>query len=81
MADICKRGDLQWQVRVRRKGHPTQTRTFNTKVPAETWARQVEGEMDRGTFVSRHEAENTTLSEALDRYEREIPSGKIRRSH
>ena len=28
--------------------------------------------MDRGVFVSRKEAENTTLSEALDRYEREV---------
>jgi len=32
--------------------------------------------MDRGIFVSREEAENTTLSEALDRYGREISSGK-----
>ncbi len=72
MADIRKRGDYQWQVRIRRKGHPSQTRTFDTKVQAEAWARQIEGEMDRGVFVSRKEAENTTLSEALARYEREV---------
>nr|WP_238976378.1 site-specific integrase [Leptospirillum ferriphilum] len=32
----------------------------------------VESEMVRGVFVSLKEAENTTLSEALDRYEREV---------
>ena len=72
MASIRKRGDYQWEVRIRRRGHPTQSRTFNTKNEADAWARQVESEMDLGVFVSRKEAENTTLSEALDRYEREI---------
>ena len=32
--------------------------------------------MDRGVFVSRKEAENTTLSGALERYEREVSSEK-----
>ncbi len=32
--------------------------------------------MDRGIFVPRKEAENTTLAEALDRYEQEISSKK-----
>ncbi len=32
--------------------------------------------MDRGVFVSRAEAERTTLAEALKRYEREISVGK-----
>ena len=34
--------------------------------------RQIESEMERGVFVSRKEAENTTLAEALERYEREV---------
>ncbi|MHB1633656.1 site-specific integrase [Acidiferrobacter thiooxydans] len=72
MATIQKRGDLQWRARVRRRGYPVQTRTFTTKTKAEAWGRQVEGEMDRGVFVSRAEAESTTLAEALDRYVTEI---------
>ena len=32
--------------------------------------------MDRGLFVSRKEAENTTLSESLDCYKREVSSQK-----
>lgn len=76
MASISRRGDLQWQARVRRKGYPVQIKTFNTRADAEAWARQVESEIDRGVFVSRVEAESTPLAEALARYEREISPGK-----
>ena len=72
MASIRKRGDLQWEARVRRRGQPIQCKTFTTKARAEAWVRQVETEMDRGTFVSRAEAEATTLREALDRYAQEV---------
>ena len=72
MADIRKRGPYQWQVRIRKKGYPSQTRTFDTKAEAEVWATTVESEMARGIFVSRKEAENTTLSEAIDRYIAEV---------
>ena len=72
MASFRKRGELQWQARISRKGFPPQVKTFNSRVEAEVWARQVESEMDRGIFVSRAEAEATSLQEALERYEREI---------
>jgi len=71
MATIRKRGNLQWEARIRRKGYPVTCKTFETKGDAETWARVIEGEMDRGIFVSRIEAESTTLTEALDRYKDE----------
>lgn len=35
-----------------------------------------ESEMARGVWISRGEAEDTTLEEALDRYENEILPGK-----
>ena len=76
MASIRKRGDLQWEARVRRRGQPIQCKTFTTKARAEAWVRQVETEMDRGAFVSRAEAEATTLAEALDRYVLEITPTK-----
>ena len=72
MATIRERGPYQWQAQILRKGHPPQYKTFNNKFDAEKWARSIEAEMDRGAFVSRKEAENTTLSEILERYEREI---------
>lgn len=64
------------QAKIRRKGYPPQSRTFNTKAEAEKWARAVEHEMDRGIFADRREAERTTLAEALDRYEREVTPRK-----
>ena len=76
MATFRKRSG-SWQALVKKKGFGQIGRTFDTKADAEKWARSIENEMDRGVFVSRKEAENTTLSEALDRYEREvIPSKK-----
>ena len=72
MAAIYKRGPGHWQVLVRRKGYPTQSKSFKRRLDADAWAREVEAEMDRGVFASRKEAENTTLSDALDRYEREV---------
>ena len=68
MASIYRRGPYQWQVLIRRKGYPTQAKVFETKAEAEVWSKTTESEMVRGVFVSRKEAENTTLSEALDRY-------------
>ncbi len=65
-----------WQVLIRRRGHPQQTSTFDTKAQAEAWAATIESEMARGVFVSRNEAEATTLREALDRYLTEITPRK-----
>lgn len=68
MATIRKRGELQWQAIVKRKGFPGQSKTWNTRKEAEAWARQIESEMDRGVFVSRVEAERATLAEIIERY-------------
>jgi integrase len=76
MATIRERGPYQWQAQILRKGQSPQYKTFNNKSDAEKWARSIEAEMDRGAFVSRKEAENTMLAEALDRYEREITPKK-----
>ena len=75
MATITHRSG-GWQAKIRRRGYPPQSGTFDTKSKAEAWARQIESEMDRGIFVSRAESEDTTLAEALSRYERDISSKK-----
>jgi len=74
VATFDKRGDLQWRAQIRRKGYPVQRKTFNSRAEAETWAVSIESEMSKGLFVVRKEAESTSLSEALDRYEREVAS-------
>lgn len=68
MATIRKRGDYQWQAQVRRKGYPAQSKTFQTRKDADAWVRMIERDMDTGTFVSRAEAERTTLADLADRY-------------
>ena len=71
MASFTKRGDA-WLVRVRRKGHKTISRTFNTKAEGERWALKIESDMGVGTYVDNRETLSTTLSECLDRYAVEI---------
>ncbi len=76
MATIIRRGPHQWQAKIRRKGFEPLSKTFSVKADAEAWARSVEHEMDRGQFVSRVEAESTTLAECLKRYEKEVTPRK-----
>lgn len=76
MATLRKRGPSQWQVQVRRKGWPLQTKTFNTQAEAKTWATMIEREMDAGTFVSRNEAESTSFVNALEMYAEQVTSKK-----
>ena len=75
MAAIRKRGK-SWRVQIRRRNHPPQFKAFDTRADAEAWARQIESEMDRGAFISRVEAEKTSIADLLDRYKREITPGK-----
>ena len=72
MATITKRGDYQWQVKIRRKGYPIQSRTFDSKAEADKWARAIESEFDRGLYIDRNEAEKNTLWAILERYRLEV---------
>jgi hypothetical protein len=67
VASITKRGKY-WRAQVVRRGYPPQYRTFDHRAEADAWARTLEADMDRRVFVSRVEAERTTLAEALQRY-------------
>ena len=85
MATINSREDqdgitIGWQAIVRRKGHPSQTKTFRAKRDAEAWARGIESEMDRGVWRDRSEAEGTTLKECLARYLAEVTPKKKSKS-
>lgn len=71
MAYISQRGEY-WRAEVGRRGYKPVYRTFDTKQQAQQWARSTEAEMDSGAFVDRTQAERTTLTQALQRYQREI---------
>lgn len=68
MASIRERDSGYFQAKIRRKGWPAQSKTFRTKTAAETWARSVESEMDKGVFVSRAAAERTTIKDLAKKY-------------
>lgn len=59
----------KWQAVVRKKGYPTQTKTFLTKFDADKWATQCEADMSRSVFDDSKEASTTMLLDALIRYD------------
>lgn len=72
MAVITRRESGKWQVKIRRQGWPSLSKSFDRKADAEAWARATEREMDVGAFINRDDAERTTFQEAADRYIREV---------
>lgn len=72
MATIRQKGSYQWHAQIRRSGYPNQTKTFSTKKEAETWAREIEGKMDRGAFAPRAMDERTTFGDLLLRYKEDV---------
>jgi integrase len=72
MATIRKRGEFQWEAQIRRKGYPAVSMTFEIKVDAEDWARDLERDMRRGVFIDRRESETTTLKKVLEKYSTEV---------
>ena len=72
MATITKRKN-GWSVQIRRKGYQSQTRTLETRVDAQAWAREQEGRMDRGQApLNLKLLKATTLGDVLRRYMIEV---------
>lgn len=63
MAAVTQLESGYWQARVRRRGHPLQSKTFPTKTLAESWARQVEAQIERGAFIATNRAEATLFKD------------------
>ena len=62
----------KWQARVQIKGHAVRSKTFINKVDAEHWAKQIEVEMQKGSYTNLVMAERTTFAEIIERYITEI---------
>ena len=65
MANFRKRNN-GWQAQIRKKGLPSITKTFIQKKDALTWASTIESEINRGVYVDRSIAEETTLDDVLE---------------
>ncbi len=72
MPTIRKKGEGQYHVQIRKRGYPTQTKTFTKEADARRWATIIESEMERGVFVSRVEAEATLIKDVLQRFADEV---------
>lgn len=60
----------RWRAQVRRRGFPDYTKTFDTKAAAQTWARQVEADIDRGSVPSARAVQGRgyVVADLLDDY-------------
>ncbi|TWG49842.1 site-specific integrase [Aminobacter sp. J44] len=67
----------RWQAQVRRKGIPPRAKSFDTKIDAEKWARNLEAELDRcGSLPDTRLAEQMTVRDLFERYLKEITPHK-----
>ena len=71
MATLRKRSNGHWQARVR-KANQSITKTFINKVDAERWAKQIEVEIQKGSYTNLMLAERTTFAEIIERYITEV---------
>jgi len=54
----------QWQARVKSQGHYPLSKTFINKVDAERWAKQVEVDIQKGSYTNLVLAARSTLSKS-----------------
>jgi integrase len=72
MANIEKRttkdGETTYRVKIRLKGYPVQSATFERLTDARKWVQQTETAIREGRHFKTTEAKKHTLGEAIDRY-------------
>ncbi len=69
---VTKSGEVSFRVKVRLKGYPVQTATFNRKTDAQRWAKSTESAILEGRHFKTSAAKKHTLSQAIERYKAEI---------
>jgi integrase len=73
VAQITKRGNLQWAARIRREGQRELSKTFETKADAEAWAREVERKIKRGEIDDLDPTtQKTTITDAIQSYREKV---------
>jgi integrase len=76
MASIEKRvsenGDTTYRVKIRLKGYPAQSATFERLTDAKKWVQNTEAAIREGRHFKTSEAKKHTLADAIDRYSKEV---------
>jgi integrase len=82
MANIEKRttqnGSIAYRVKVRLKGVPVQSATFERLTDARKWAQHTESAIREGRHFKTIEAKRHTLTEAIERYIKQVMPRKAR---
>lgn len=82
MANIEKRisddGKASYRVKVRLKGHPVQSATFERKTDAAKWAQSTESAIRENRHFKTTEGKRHTLAELIDRYLRDVLARKTK---
>lgn len=71
MASIRNRNG-KWQARITRKGQLPIAKSFLCKQDAERWARQVETEIDKGSYTNLVLADKSLFKDVIERYIQEV---------
>ena len=69
-------GKKAYRVKIRLKGYPPQTATFERLTDARKWAQQTESAIREGRHFKTTEAKRHTLAELIDRYSKDVLPGK-----
>lgn len=76
MANVEKRisdsGKITYRVKVRLRGFPPQSATFDRVTDAKTWASKTETEIKEGRYFKTSASKRHTLGEMVDRYKRDV---------
>ena len=72
-------GTTGYRAKVRLKGFPSESATFERKTDAKEWAKQTETNMRQGRHFKTAEAKKHTVGELIDRYLREIEKKNLKR--
>jgi integrase len=65
---ITENGSVTYRVKVRIKGFPTQSATFERKTDAKEWGKQTEIAIKEGKYFRSAEAKKHTVKELIERY-------------
>ena len=65
---VANDGNITYRVRIRLKGHPLQTASFERLTDARRWAQQTETAIREGRYFKTREGQRHTLAELIDRY-------------
>ncbi len=75
---VTQDGKKRVRVKVRLRGYPTETATFERLTDARDWATRTEAAIKEGRYFKQSEAKKHTLSELIKRYNKEIIPQKKR---